>query len=74
MIEPADARLRCHGHPPGLYQLQQPDSNAEAERFLRSLKEEFVWLREWASPALFFMALKQWIAAYDTGYLHSALG
>jgi putative transposase len=51
-----------------------PKGNADTERFLRTLKEELVWLREWTSPAVFFAALDQWIADDNTGYLHSALG
>ena len=31
-----------------------PKGNADTERFLRTLKEELVWLREWTSPAAFF--------------------
>src|SRR4029453_424651 len=33
-----------------------PKGNADTERFLRTLKEELVWLHEWASPAVFFNA------------------
>jgi len=51
-----------------------PKGNADTERFLRTLKEELVWLREWTSPAVFFDALARWIAGYNEGYLHSALG
>ena len=42
--------------------------------FLRTLKEELVWLNEWTSPAVFFAALERWIADYAQGYLPSALG
>ena len=31
-----------------------PKGNADTERFLRTLKEELVWLREWTSPGAFF--------------------
>ena len=51
-----------------------PKGNADTERFLRTLKEELVWLREWTSPAIFFAVLERWIAGYNQGYLHSALG
>ncbi len=34
-----------------------PKGNADTERFLRTLKEELVWLREWTSPTAFFEAL-----------------
>jgi putative transposase len=51
-----------------------PKGNADTERFLRTLKEELVWLREWTSPAAFFGALDRWLANYNASYLHSALG
>jgi putative transposase len=51
-----------------------PKGNADTERFLRTLKEELVWLREWTSPAAFFEALAHWLANYNASYLHSALG
>ena len=51
-----------------------PKGNADTERFLRTLKEELVWLHEWTSPAVFFDALERWIAGYNQGYLHSTLG
>ncbi len=34
-----------------------PKGNADTERFMRTLKEEFVWLREWTSPTAFRDAL-----------------
>jgi len=49
-----------------------PKGNADTERFLRTLKEELVWLREWTSPGVFFAALE--LVAYNATYLHSALG
>jgi transposase InsO family protein len=51
-----------------------PKGNADTERFLRTLKEELVWLHEWTSPTVFFDALDRWIADYNECYLHSALG
>ena len=68
------ARLCYPGHSSGLHQLQQSQCNADTERFLRTLKEELVWLHEWTSPAVFFAALDRWLADYNASYLHSALG
>ena len=51
-----------------------PKGNADTERFLRTLKEELIWLRAWTSPAVFFAALDRWLADYNASYLHSALG
>jgi putative transposase len=47
-----------------------PKGNADAERFLRTLKEELVWLRDWTSPGAFFTALDRWLAHYNASYLH----
>jgi putative transposase len=51
-----------------------PQGNADTERFPRTLEEELVWPREWRSPTSFFGALDAWIAAYNAGHLHPALG
>lgn len=51
-----------------------PKGNADTERFMRTLKEEFVWLREWISPTAFIDALDKWIERYNVAYLHSTLG
>jgi putative transposase len=51
-----------------------PKGNADTERFLRTLKEELVWLRAWTSPSVFFQAFDRCIVEYNDSYLHSALG
>ena len=51
-----------------------PKGNADTERFMRTLKEELVWINEWKSPTAFFKALDLWIEHYNNSYLHSALG
>jgi transposase InsO family protein len=43
-------------------------------RMMRTLKEEFTWLREWKSPAEFIDKLDAWVEHYNSGYLHSTLG
>ncbi len=48
--------------------------NTDTERFMHTLKEEFVWLKEWTSPIAFIDELNQWIEHYNTAYLHSTLG
>ncbi len=50
-----------------------PKGNADTERVIRTLKEELVWLNEWATPDLFFKALKKWVAYNNNYYLHSTL-
>jgi len=51
-----------------------PRGNADTERIMRTLKEELIWLREWASPFELADELKKWIDYYNGQYLHSALG
>lgn len=51
-----------------------PKGNADTERFMRTLKEELVWVREWKTPTAFFQAFEMWIQSYNASYLHSALG
>jgi len=51
-----------------------PKGNADAERMMRTLKEELIWLREWSNPTEVADALATWIKQYDESYLHSAHG
>jgi putative transposase len=51
-----------------------PKGNADTERFFRTLKEELLWLRDWASPFELLNELDEWVTSYNTSYLHSALG
>lgn len=51
-----------------------PKGNADTERFMRTLKEELVWINEWTNPHKFYEALDHWIERYNTEYLHSTLG
>jgi putative transposase len=51
-----------------------PKGNADTERFIRTLKEEGLWLREWTCPLELVTALEAWMITYNEQYLHSALG
>ena len=51
-----------------------PKGNADTERFIRTLKEECLWLRIWTSPFEVAQAAEAWFTSYNTGYLHSSLG
>jgi putative transposase len=51
-----------------------PQGNADTERVMRTLKEEFLWLSEWTSPLALMRAREVWIAHSNAHYLHSALG
>jgi len=62
----------------GVYQAftsySNPKGNANTERFMRTLKEELVWINEFTSPGIFLEALDRWIDGYNANYLHSTLG
>jgi putative transposase len=51
-----------------------PKGNADTERVIRTLKEEYLWLHEWTCPVTLARALEAGIADYHEHYLHSALG
>jgi putative transposase len=51
-----------------------PKGNAETERFMRTLKEELLWLEEFADLDETHEKLSAWIDFYNNHYLHSALG
>jgi len=51
-----------------------PKGNADTERLFRTLKEEFLWLREWTSPLDLINEFGEWVTSYNTAYLHSTLG
>lgn len=51
-----------------------PKGNADTERFMRTLKEECLWLQDWTCPLQLMTALAHWITYDNEHYLHSALG
>jgi len=51
----------------------RPTGNAVAERFIRTLKEELIWLRDWESLSELQAALATYRAQYNTGRPHQAL-
>lgn len=51
-----------------------PKGNAETERFMRTQKEEHLWLEEFAGLDEAQEKLSAWIYFYNHRYLHSALG
>jgi putative transposase len=51
-----------------------PKGNAETERFMRTLKEELLWLEEFAGLEEAREKLSAWIDFYNKDYPHSALG
>ena len=51
-----------------------PKGNADTERIIRTMKEEFFWLREWESERELRFELDKWVEYYNHNYLHFALG
>lgn len=50
-----------------------PKGNADIERFMRTMKEECLWLQEWTGLNHVETEVKQWINEYNNRYLHSTL-
>ena len=41
---------------------------------IRTMKEEFFWLKEWENERELSLELDKWVEYYNQNYLHSALG
>jgi len=52
----------------------RPTGNAVAERLIRTMKEEVVWLRDWDSADELRAALEAWLRRYNEQRPHQALG
>ena len=52
----------------------RPTGNAVVERFIRTMKEEVIWLRDWNTAAELREALDAWLVKYHTRRAHQALG
>lgn len=50
-----------------------PKGNADTERVMRTIKEDFIWVREFSSPIEFTEAFKKWVEDYNNDYPHSSL-
>ena len=51
----------------------RPTGNAVAERVIRTMKEEVIWLRDWKNAAELREALLAWKVRYNTQRPHQAL-
>lgn len=51
----------------------RPTGNAVVERFIRTMKEEVVWLRDWDSADELRAALEAWLIRYNEHRPHQAL-
>jgi putative transposase len=52
----------------------RPTGNAVVERFIRTMKEEVIWLRDWNTAAELREALTTWLVKYHTRRAHQSLG
>ena len=50
-----------------------PKGNADTERVMRTIKEDYVWTRDFLSPDEFINQFKQWVSGYNNDYPHSSL-
>jgi putative transposase len=51
-----------------------PKGNADTERVMRTIKEDFVWTRDYSSSDEFIEQFKQWVEDYNNDYPHSSIG
>lgn len=51
-----------------------PKGNADTERFIRTLKEDLVWPREWENISDFSHAVTEWMDDYNKKFPHSSIG
>ena len=51
----------------------RPTGNAVVERFIRTLKEELIWLRDWDTADELRAAITSWLEHYNTKRPHQAL-
>lgn len=50
-----------------------PKGNADTERVMRTIKEEFVWINDFKSALDFTEGFKKWVETYNVDYPHSTL-
>jgi transposase InsO family protein len=50
-----------------------PKGNADTERVIRTIKEDFIWISDYSLPVEFTEGLKTWVERYNTDYPHSSL-
>ena len=62
------------GIKPAFTSYNNPKGNADTERLIRTLKEELLWLREWATVKEVAEAIGEYVEYFNENYLHSALG
>lgn len=50
-----------------------PKGNADTERVMRTIKEDFIWVNEFSSPQALLDGFRKWVRDYNTDYPHSSL-
>jgi len=50
-----------------------PKGNADTERVIRTIKEDFVWVSDYSSSVEFTEEFKAWVERYNSDYPHSSL-
>lgn len=50
-----------------------PKGNADTERVIRTIKEDFAWIRDFFSPFEFTKSFQKWVDDYNSDYPHSSL-
>ncbi|MBP7161981.1 MAG: integrase core domain-containing protein [Candidatus Omnitrophica bacterium] len=50
-----------------------PKGNADTERVIRRIKEDFFWINEWDNPFDLQDDFKRWVNDYNTDFPHQAL-
>ena len=50
-----------------------PKGNADTERVIRTIKEDFVWVQDWNNPFQFQVGFEQWVHNYNTDFPHQSL-
>jgi len=51
-----------------------PRGNADTERAIKTIKHDFIWVREFRSPAEFTEQFGLWVERYNTDRPHSTIG
>lgn len=75
--QPTSGRFKLNCALTGIKQIfttwSNPKGNADTERVMRTIKEDFIWINEWDSPFDLQDDLKTWINDYNTDFPHQSL-
>lgn len=52
---------------------ENPKGNADTERFIRTIKEDLIWIHDFNSLGEFDIAFKEFVSDYNNNYVHSTL-